>query len=399
MYVPAAELHRQAPSPSGYVARLGRLHLSMLDALVAGEGLPRVAAIAAAALGADVALLLPALASASSSCGPGDARLPDLRRYVADRLIGRPAEVPRELAAEAPIASGGRALGAAVMLGRSVPDAHAADVLHVAALAAVTAVALETGAEHAAGRARAELIDDVRSGTNADGPELAARALLLGCDLTEGAIALVAEAPRGRAAHAAAAVAEEFPDALSQAVGERLYALLPARREREPAAITTAVALRLADRLVHSHVGVSSFARDPAQLHRLVREAEIAAALVGAGVAGTRAALAGTYRLMIALAAGMPEELEALHAATLRAVVEYDVHHRAELLPTFEAYLANGCNMNATAAAIHTHRHTVAYRLDRLAELTGLEPRDPGDREQLALAVKALAVVGAARAR
>ena len=372
----------------------------MLDAVVAGEGLPRVAAIAADELGADVALLLPALPSADSSRGRDDPRLPGLRRYVADRLLGRPVEVPGDLAAEVPIASGGRVMGAAVVLGRVAPDAPVAEVLDLAALAAVTAVVLKTGADHHDhARAREALIDDARTGTDADGAELVARARRLGCDLTEGTIALVAEARHGRIVHAEAAISEQFPTALTQSLGKRLYALLPARRHRDPAATTTAAALRIADRLAPAHVGVSSFGRDPAHLHRLVREAEIAAALVRARDVGTRAALTGTYRLMIALAAEMPEELEALHAATLQPVLDYDAHHRADLVATFEAYLASGCNMNATAAAIYAHRHTVAYRLERLHELTGLEPRDPADREQLALAVKALVVAKAAHAR
>ena len=52
--------------------------------------------------------------------------------------------------------------------------------------------------------------------------------------------------------------------------------------------------------------------------------------------------------------------------------------------------------MNTTAAAGHLHRHTVAYRLDRLHELSGLDPRRPEDRERLGLALKAHRVAVAA---
>jgi DNA-binding PucR family transcriptional regulator len=55
--------------------------------------------------------------------------------------------------------------------------------------------------------------------------------------------------------------------------------------------------------------------------------------------------------------------------------------------------------MNTTAAAGHLHRHTVAYRLDRLHELSGLDPRRPEDRERLGLALKAHRVAVAARER
>ena len=49
--------------------------------------------------------------------------------------------------------------------------------------------------------------------------------------------------------------------------------------------------------------------------------------------------------------------------------------------------------MNATAAAMPSHRHTVAYRLERIRELTGLDPLRAEDREQLGIALKARAVV------
>ena len=51
--------------------------------------------------------------------------------------------------------------------------------------------------------------------------------------------------------------------------------------------------------------------------------------------------------------------------------------------------------MNAAAAAIPSHRHTVAYRLDRLRELTGLHPGRADDRERLGLGVKARLVLDA----
>jgi sugar diacid utilization regulator len=50
---------------------------------------------------------------------------------------------------------------------------------------------------------------------------------------------------------------------------------------------------------------------------------------------------------------------------------------------------------DAAAAAIPSHRHTVAYRLDRLRELTGLHPGSADDRERLGLGVKARLVLDA----
>jgi sugar diacid utilization regulator len=52
--------------------------------------------------------------------------------------------------------------------------------------------------------------------------------------------------------------------------------------------------------------------------------------------------------------------------------------------------------MNATAAAIYAHRHTVAYRLERVHELTGLDPLRQEGRERLGLGLKTAALVAAA---
>jgi DNA-binding PucR family transcriptional regulator len=48
--------------------------------------------------------------------------------------------------------------------------------------------------------------------------------------------------------------------------------------------------------------------------------------------------------------------------------------------------------MRATAAAGFAHRHTVAYRLERIEELTGHDPRSSEGLEQLNLGLKARAV-------
>ena len=54
-----------------------------------------------------------------------------------------------------------------------------------------------------------------------------------------------------------------------------------------------------------------------------------------------------------------------------------------------EYYLGQNCNMNATAQAIHAHRHTVSYRLERVKDLSGLDPFTSEDHERLGLGLKA----------
>jgi DNA-binding PucR family transcriptional regulator len=78
-----------------------------------------------------------------------------------------------------------------------------------------------------------------------------------------------------------------------------------------------------------------------------------------------------------------PQEVRSFYEDTVAPLVRYDEQYSTDLLGTLSAYLNNNCNMNATAQSIHAHRHTVGYRLDRVRELTGLDPLRSEDRERL----------------
>lgn len=57
------------------------------------------------------------------------------------------------------------------------------------------------------------------------------------------------------------------------------------------------------------------------------------------------------------------------------------------LLPTLRAYLSRDMSVAATAAHLGLHRHTVRNHLERVAELTGLDPRTLDGAVQLKLAL------------
>ena len=71
------------------VERLRAVHLEMMDAVLGGDGLGRVAQLAADAAGATVAIVVPRLGAAATSAG-GPSDLGPLRRYVGDRVQGPP---------------------------------------------------------------------------------------------------------------------------------------------------------------------------------------------------------------------------------------------------------------------------------------------------------------------
>ena len=88
-----------------------------------------------------------------------------------------------------------------------------------------------------------------------------------------------------------------------------------------------------------------------------------------------------------------PEEVRRFYEETVEPLVAHDRQYRTDLLGTLEAYLGNDCNMNATARAVFAHRHTVAHRLGRIRELTGLDAAVGEDRERLGLGLKAYRIV------
>ena len=63
-------------------------------------------------------------------------------------------------------------------------------------------------------------------------------------------------------------------------------------------------------------------------------------------------------------------------------------------MATLATYLEFDCNLAATAASLFTHRHTIRYRLDRIAELCGLDIGRTDDREKLSLGLKSMRLLG-----
>jgi hypothetical protein len=182
---------------------------------------------------------------------------------------------------------------------------------------------------------------------------------------------------------------------------DRLYARLPPIPATEPAAATWSSARRLALELEgHAVIGLSSFRRDPSELDEARLEARLALEVLMRHDDPTPDDVnSGTYRLLFRTMASDQRVLHDFCESTVGPLKRYDQRSRGELVHTLRTYLGGAnCNMNATAAATFTHRHTVAYRLDRVKELTGLDPARPADREQLGLGLKIQLILDAAAA-
>jgi DNA-binding PucR family transcriptional regulator len=75
-------------------------------------------------------------------------------------------------------------------------------------------------------------------------------------------------------------------------------------------------------------------------------------------------------------------------AETMRPVIEYDRAHQVSLVTTLRTYFDAGLNLTRTAKALFVHPNTVEYRLRRIRELSGRDPRCPDDLLILSLAIK-----------
>jgi len=345
----AAEPHTLPRGP----ARLQALHGRLVEALLEGGGLHALARLTAQAAGGRVVIDLPRDGLAASTPGGGDA-----------------------VVLRVPISAGGEVVGTVTLHGDGAsPPEAAADALHAAAMATLTYVALlreEQPRPDPATRLVEALLDGL--------PDARTRLRAAGVDAGE---ALSAQLPAQGTGRVLAALGDHAPGAARAVRDGWVHALLA----------SGAGAAQLAQAL-HGRFGVAAAGvpiapgGDPAVA---LRETRLAAQLVADGAASPTALATGTWRLLVRDALREPADVAQLAAGALGPMLD-DPGAAAEQLRTFMAYVANDCNMNATAAAMPAHRHTVAYRLDRVRELTGLDPLVAEDREQLGVALKARAV-------
>jgi DNA-binding PucR family transcriptional regulator len=147
-------------------------------------------------------------------------------------------------------------------------------------------------------------------------------------------------------------------------------------------------------------IGRSRHAADPLDLHRALDEARLAVNVVAGDPERTELPFeeTGTYQLLLPYMKD-PAELQRFYHETVRPLVAYDEQYETDLLGTLAAFLDCDANVNATAARLITHRHTIRYRFERVRELTGLDVSSTDGREKLSLGLKAMRVLGIAPPR
>jgi purine catabolism regulator len=133
---------------------------------------------------------------------------------------------------------------------------------------------------------------------------------------------------------------------------------------------------RVAEALRHrgwqARVGRSRAKQELDALRAAIREARVALHL------DRRSPIGDVDQLGVAgLLAGIRDDLGAgeFVRQVLGPVVEHDRRESSHLIESLRAYLAHGCRPGPAADELCVHRHTLAYRLDRVRDLTGRDPR------------------------
>jgi purine catabolism regulator len=81
----------------------------------------------------------------------------------------------------------------------------------------------------------------------------------------------------------------------------------------------------------------------------------------------------GVHGLLAGVAADAAAD--AFVTQMLGPVLAHDAAGDGVLVDTVRAYMSAGCRPGPAAEALNVHRHTLSYRLDRVTQLTGRDPR------------------------
>lgn len=118
-------------------------------------------------------------------------------------------------------------------------------------------------------------------------------------------------------------------------------------------------------------VGRSREQHDVDTLAVALRESTVAAERSGGGLLDVRDL--GVQGLLAGVASDAAAD--AFVAQMLGPVLAHDPDGDGALVASLRAYLRRGCRPGPAADDLRVHRHTLAYRLDRVAQLTGRDPR------------------------
>ncbi len=94
------------------------------------------------------------------------------------------------------------------------------------------------------------------------------------------------------------------------------------------------------------------------------------------------------FQLLLALKERNLDQMRRFYFETLGPLVEHDDRKQGDLIRTLSGFFEANGNLAKAANDLNVHRNTLVYRLERIAELTGLNLDDPENRLILHLSLK-----------
>ncbi|AJC53288.1 helix-turn-helix domain-containing protein [Streptomyces sp. 769] len=146
--------------------------------------------------------------------------------------------------------------------------------------------------------------------------------------------------------------------------------------------------LRVLERSLAAHVGISPAYRDLRETPKALRLARLALTDARGRPATGIARFDNSPAALLVAAA--PDEAGRIARAALDGVLRLPADERDRLLETLECWFAAAGSTVDAAELLYCHRNTVRYRLRRLEELTGRSLRDPRAVADLAVALHGL---------
>ncbi|UNZ16818.1 PucR family transcriptional regulator ligand-binding domain-containing protein [Streptomyces sp. 891-h] len=136
-------------------------------------------------------------------------------------------------------------------------------------------------------------------------------------------------------------------------------------------------------------LGVSAAVHSAEGLRGALEEARHARRVAAARAGAVRAAGHEELASHVLLLPFVPDDVRrAFTARLLDPLREYDRKHRAELVPTLEAFLSSDGSWTRCAGRLHLHVNTLRYRVSRIEQLTGRDLSRLEDKLDFFLALR-----------
>jgi len=265
-------------------------------------------------------------------------------------------------------------------------------------------------------RLKGDFVDDLISGAEHSGDSLLRRGAFLGCDLSQGAavILLGVDEFDGLVSrkgleqeeldrrvelfftHCSRYISSSEPSSLVSLKSGHIIVFVCGTAAHDPTALRrlTAALQNLGEAAggLSVSAGIGGFTPEAAQMDRGYSEA-LVALKVGRKLNGPGSVLhfdeVGTYRLLLDIWERDPDEIRSLYEETIGPIDRYDETNGTQLTRTLAVFFRHNENLTKTAAELYAHRHTVRYRLEKIAEISGLSVFQTEHKERLGLGLKA----------